>query len=81
MPYTVLAKLYKGAMSHQASIQPERFDALEAVGFKLERDGSLGDNIFARYGGHYVDVGASKKISDGLVRTDHTTFKYIVSSY
>ena len=50
-------------------MKPERFDALERAGFKMERNGQLAVHIFERFGGHYLDVGASKKIVDGKVRS------------
>lgn len=68
LPYPVLGQLYKGAIAHQASMEPERFNPLEEVGFRVDRDGNLGEYFFGRFGGHYVDVGASKKIADGLVK-------------
>jgi hypothetical protein len=45
----------------------ERFDALEKVGFKVERFGDIVQTLYERMGGHYMDVGASAKISHGLV--------------
>jgi hypothetical protein len=51
-----------------ASEEPERFDALERAGFKVERYGDLTHHINERLGGHYMDVGASAKIVKGLVR-------------
>lgn len=47
---------------------PERFDALERVGFKVDRFGDFFRHVNERQGGHYVDVGASAKIAQGLVR-------------
>lgn len=52
----------------KARQEPERFDALEKAGFLLDRDGDMIYQIFERFGGHYMDVGASKKISSGMVR-------------
>jgi Flavin-binding monooxygenase-like len=66
-PAPIIGLLNNLAFHHAASLEPARFDALEAAGFKLNRYGNLAENIFERMGGHYVDVGASKKISDGLV--------------
>jgi hypothetical protein len=55
-------------MHAQARKEPERFDALERVGFKTERYGSMTDTLYNRMGGHYMDVGASAKIAKGLVK-------------
>ena len=54
-------------MKMLAAGQPERFEALEKVGFKLDRELDLWKCLSKRNGGHYMDVGASKKIADGLV--------------
>ncbi len=67
-PYAVADLVSQVALSDMTSKEPERFDALERAGFKTERYGSIQENILIRAGGHYMDVGASKKIADGLVR-------------
>ena len=51
-----------------ARAEPERFDALEKAGFKTVRYGDIIYQVFDRFGGHYMDVGASAKIANGLVR-------------
>ena len=53
-----------------ARAEPERFDALESVGFKVERFGDVHKALFERMGGHYMDTGASAKIAEGLVIID-----------
>lgn len=50
-----------------ARAQPERWDALERAGFKVDPYGDIQDAINVRLGGHYIDVGTSTKISKGLV--------------
>jgi hypothetical protein len=50
-----------------AATEPERFDALERAGFRVERYGDLWKLLSERLGGHYMDVGASAKVSAGLV--------------
>ncbi|KAK4545847.1 hypothetical protein LTR36_002411 [Oleoguttula mirabilis] len=47
---------------------PERFDALEKAGFKLDRYGDIYTNIYSRFGGHYVDIGASARIAQGEIK-------------
>lgn len=47
---------------------PERFDALERAGFKLERKGDIYDNLYCRFGGHYVDIGTSARIAKGEIK-------------
>ncbi|TVY81082.1 putative indole-3-pyruvate monooxygenase [Lachnellula suecica] len=58
--------------------EPERFDALERAGFKVDRYGSIIHHIANRMGGHYLDVGVSKKISDGLItmKSDSVPIRY-----
>ncbi|KIV77303.1 hypothetical protein PV11_09110 [Exophiala sideris] len=51
-----------------AKAEPERFDNLEKAGFKLNRYGDLIYQVMDRFGGHYMDVGASAKISKGLIK-------------
>jgi hypothetical protein len=51
-----------------AARDSEFFDALERVGFKVDRFGDLIYHLYHLFGGHYQDVGTSKKIADGLVR-------------
>jgi hypothetical protein len=48
--------------------EPERFDALERAGFRVERFGDIWKVLSERLGGHYMDVGCSAKIAAGLVR-------------
>ncbi|TVY71356.1 putative indole-3-pyruvate monooxygenase [Lachnellula suecica] len=51
-----------------AEIEKERFDALERVGFRVDRDAVLNDWIFLRGGGYYIDVGTSKRIASGEIK-------------
>ena len=47
---------------------PARFDALEAAGFKLDRFGDVFDNLYNRFGGHYIATGASRRIAAGEIK-------------
>jgi len=67
LPMAAVSLLQNGFLHHKATLEPERFDALSRAGFKVERYGSLAHHLYERSGGHYVDVGASGKISKGLV--------------
>lgn len=51
-----------------ARAQPERWEALENVGFKVDPYGDIQEAINIKLGGHYIDVGTSAKISKGYVR-------------
>ncbi|KAE9992645.1 hypothetical protein Vi05172_g11959 [Venturia inaequalis] len=55
-------------LSQMASQEPERFDSLERAGFKLDRSMDMYECLYQRFGGHYLDVGVSKKISQGLIK-------------
>ncbi|MCJ1304388.1 hypothetical protein MMC08_007200 [Hypocenomyce scalaris] len=55
-------------LNGMAKAEPERFDALEKAGFKVIRYGDIIYQIFDRFGGHYMDVGASEKIAKGLIK-------------
>lgn len=68
-PAAVADLLSQHGMHTRAREEPERFDVLEKVGFKLDRFGSIIHHIMNRMGGHYIDVGTSKKIADGSVRS------------
>ena len=46
----------------------EQFDALDRVGFKTDRYPDMYQIILKRQGGHYLDVGVSQKIADGLIK-------------
>ncbi len=63
-----IARLVNKTILHgMAAAEPERFDRLEAAGFRLIRYGDIISQLFEKFGGHYMDVGASAKIADGLV--------------
>lgn len=66
-PYAVLDIMSQTGLSGLARKNPERFDALEKAGFKVDRYGSIMHHIANRMGGHYMDVGVSKKIANGEV--------------
>ena len=74
-----IARLQACAGIHAlASQEPERFDALERASFKTDRFPDLYHIILERFGGHYLDVGVSQKIVDGLikVKSDAAPVKY-----
>ena len=48
--------------------ESERFDALEQAGFRVDRKTPLMDNIYGRYGGYYIDIGASAHIMRGEIK-------------
>lgn len=69
-----VARLTNMRILHKmAEQEPERFDALEKANFKLIRRGDIVYQLFERFGGHYMDVGASEKIAQGLVSSIHVS--------
>lgn len=67
-PTNIARLMALSGLTSMASAEPERFDALERAGFKTERFGDLYQHLYERFGGHYMDVGASAKVAQGLVR-------------
>lgn len=68
VPLAVIRLISMLVLHAMARAEPERFDALEKAGFKTVRYGDIIYQVFDRFGGHYMDVGASAKIANGLVR-------------
>jgi hypothetical protein len=64
-----------------AGADPEYFDSLERAGFRVERYGDLWKLLSDRLGGHYMDVGCSKKIADGLVCEPPLSFRPCFDTY
>jgi len=54
--------------AHLSSHDSEYFDALTRAGFKNERVCDLPHILHERHGGHHLDVGASAKIIQGLIK-------------
>ncbi len=54
---------------------PDRFDALEKAGFLLDRYGDTYNHLYVRFGGHYVDIGASARIAKGEIKVRTTPVK------
>lgn len=67
MPHVLGRLMSRRALHAAASKEPERFDALERAGFRVERYGDIMWHILVKLGGHYMDVGCSDKIAKGLV--------------
>lgn len=67
LPVSIRRQMAMNYLHTMARNDSERFDALEKAGFNVERYGDIAYVLFERLGGHYMDVGASAKISQGLV--------------
>jgi hypothetical protein len=70
-PFAIVDLLSRRHLNGMARKEPERFDALERAGFLTERYGSMSHHLYNRWGGHYMDIGASAKIAKGLVSSYH----------
>lgn len=71
LPTWVEGHLVRGLVAHMAMQEPDRYSALAAAGFPVidsrDPDASLAHHLLERAGGHYVDVGGTKLISEGKV--------------
>ncbi|OJJ45114.1 hypothetical protein ASPZODRAFT_134538 [Penicilliopsis zonata CBS 506.65] len=67
LPLGVTRQLLLYFLNILTDTQRERFDALEARGFKLQRYGDLIYALYERFGGHYMDVGSSELIIQGRI--------------
>ena len=67
-PTAITRLMAMRAISKFASAEPERFEALEKQGFRVERNMDLYHCLYERFGSHYLDVGVSKKIADGHIK-------------
>lgn len=67
-PNKITREMINKVVHHLIDTSPQRFDDLEKAGFKLERYGDIYTNLYTRFGGHYVDTGASARISKGEIK-------------
>jgi Pyridine nucleotide-disulphide oxidoreductase len=67
-PNTIGRQMALKGISMMAAKDPSRFDALERVGFRVERNMDLYSCLYERFGGHYLDVGVSKMIAEGKIK-------------
>jgi thioredoxin reductase len=72
-PNKVMREIINRAVWGLIKANPDRFDALEAAGFKLDRWGDIYNNLYVRFGGHYVDIGCSARIAKGEIKVKTET--------
>lgn len=75
MPPRELTCAVRACCSGEAEIslygfKRELFDGLEKAGFACDRRGDFIDHLLVRFGGHYMNHGASEKIVEGKVSID-----------
>ncbi|KAF2172167.1 hypothetical protein M409DRAFT_17407 [Zasmidium cellare ATCC 36951] len=68
LPNKILRNITAVNFNARGALEQERFDALERAGFRVDRKTPMFDNIFNRFGGYYIDVGASSLIARGEVK-------------
>ncbi|KAF0640837.1 hypothetical protein FPSE5266_02364 [Fusarium pseudograminearum] len=80
-PVSIARHLSSGAFHAMTRAQPERYEALERAGFKVDPFGDIQDAVNIRLGGHYIDVGTSAKIGKKLinVKSDAIAERYTES--
>ncbi|KAF4554832.1 Pyridine nucleotide-disulfide oxidoreductase-like protein 3 [Elsinoe fawcettii] len=66
-PNKIMREMTNYSVHAAIDANPDRFDALERAGFLLERKGDIYDNLYRRFGGHYVDIGTSAQIARGEI--------------
>ncbi|KAL5590066.1 hypothetical protein FOVSG1_011933 [Fusarium oxysporum f. sp. vasinfectum] len=78
LPVSIARILSSKTFHAMARAQPERYEALERAGFRVDPFGDIQDAINIRLGGHYIDVGTSAKISKNLikVKSDAAAVRY-----
>ncbi|KAH7354847.1 hypothetical protein BKA65DRAFT_497134 [Rhexocercosporidium sp. MPI-PUGE-AT-0058] len=67
-PLKVSREIMKSIFKVAFEVEKERFDALERVGFRLNRDMPLVDGVVLRLGGYYIDVGTSARVAKGDIK-------------
>ncbi|KAI1628439.1 flavin-containing monooxygenase [Exophiala viscosa] len=68
LPNSIIRQMNKGGYKKLSAQEPERYAAVEKAGFRIEKDVDIWPLLCGKQGGHYVDVGTSKKIGDGLIK-------------
>ncbi|KAK4947994.1 hypothetical protein LTR10_013047 [Elasticomyces elasticus] len=67
-PNSIIRQMNIGGYKKLSGREPERYAALEKAGFRIEPNVDVWPILCGKQGGHYVDVGTSKKIGDGLIK-------------
>ncbi|KIW38510.1 uncharacterized protein PV06_09466 [Exophiala oligosperma] len=68
LPNVIIRQMNRLGYKTLSSQEPNRYDALEKAGFRIDRNVDIWKILCGKQGGHYVDVGTSKKIGDGLIK-------------
>jgi cation diffusion facilitator CzcD-associated flavoprotein CzcO len=68
LPNKIGREMSNKAIHGLTAANAARFDSLEKAGFQLDRYGDLYSCLFERFGGHYIDHGASARIARGEIK-------------
>jgi hypothetical protein len=68
MPLKIQRDILKRNLALAFKAEAARFDALEAVGFRVNRESVWIEEMAERRGGYYIDVGTSKHIANGDIK-------------
>lgn len=75
IPNKIARDMTNGVVRGLIKTHSARFDALEDVGFKVDREGDLFSCLFERFGGHYIDHGGSARIAKGEIKVESKPVK------
>ncbi|OAX78966.1 hypothetical protein ACJ72_06720 [Emergomyces africanus] len=67
-PLSIANKMATCRFNAMMSQNNEQFDALERVGFRVKRCGNPLSTLYEEGGRHYIDVGTSAKVVQGLIK-------------
>lgn len=79
-PNKILRQMANAGVWAGIKANPERFDALEKAGFKVDRYGDIFTHLYIRFGGHYVDTGASGRIVKGEIKVKSEPVKELTEN-
>ncbi|KAF2096611.1 FAD/NAD(P)-binding domain-containing protein [Rhizodiscina lignyota] len=68
MPTVLQRAMSMMAITKYANEHKDFYDGLEKQGFKVDRYMDLYHCLYERFGGHYIEVGTSKKIIEGKIK-------------
>lgn len=74
-PNKIMRDMTNNAVRMAVDARPEFFDNLEKAGFRAERYSDVYNNLYVRFGGHYVDIGASARIAKGEIKVEGRPIK------
>lgn len=74
-PNSVIRQMLLGHYKMMSGQEPQRYAEVAKAGFQVDPNVDIWNVLCGRQGGHYVDIGTSKKIGDGTVSERQGTFR------